>query len=137
MHPRLWQCPTCRRKFAKQKQWHSCRPVSIEVHFTNKPAEVRRLFDALLAKLRSFGHFRVDAVPSSVNLVAKHHFGGVRVLGDGLRIGFIPSHAIDSPRMRVARITSTSYGHSVKVTRKEDVDRELIGWLREAHTRSS
>ncbi|MBI3680460.1 MAG: hypothetical protein HY235_08690 [Acidobacteria bacterium] len=138
MPTKLWPCPTCKRKFAKQNQWHSCQPVSIDAHFKGKPAEVRTLFEQLSAKLRSFGSFRMDAVKSSINLVSKHHFGGVRVLKDGLHVGFILSHPLNHPRiLRTQRITPTIYGHRVKLTRAEDLDAELLSWLREAHSRST
>ena len=133
----LWQCPTCKRRFAKQNQWHSCKPVSIDAHFKAKPAEVRSLFDALYAKLRSIAPLRMDAVKSSINLVSKHHFGGIRVQKDGLRLGFILGRPVEHHRIRTQQITPTIWAHHVKITRQEDLDTELLAWLKEAHHRSS
>jgi hypothetical protein len=133
----LWTCPTCKRRFAKRKQWHSCKPVSIDTHFKGKPAEVRALFEEICAKLWGFGPLRMDAVKSSINLVSKHHFGGIRVVKDGLRLGFILGHPVTHARiLRTERITATIYGHQVKITRKKDLDSELLTWLKEAYNRS-
>ena len=135
---RLWLCPACSRKFAKRNQWHSCGSISIDAHFEDKPPEIRALFDNLSARLGKFGPFRMDAVRSSINLAARHHFGGVRVLADGLRIGFILSQPVDHPRiLRIERISPTIYAHRVKITRKEDLDATVLGWLKEAHARAS
>src|SRR5947209_10601092 len=80
-----------------------------------------RSSNELCAKLQTFGALRTDAVKSSINLVAKHHFGGVHVLKDGLRVGFILSRPLKHPRiLRMEPITATIYAHHVKVTHLED-----------------
>jgi len=134
----LWTCPNCRRKFAKENQWHSCRPTSVDAHFKGKPAHLKPLFEELCAKLRAFGAFRTDAVKSSINLVSTHHFGGVRVQKDGLRVGFVLSHPVEHPRiLRTEKITPTIWAHHVKIAGTDDLDAELLAWLKEAHARST
>ena len=137
MPSRLWQCPTCKRKFARRNQWHSCHPVSLDAHFKGSPDELKALFEALCAKLSKFGPLRMDGVKSSINLVSKHHFGGIRVMKDSLRLGFVLSHPVAHPRiLRVARITPTTYAHRVRIAGQEDLDAELLTWLKEAHHRA-
>jgi hypothetical protein len=134
----LWECPTCRRKFAKENQWHSCRPVSVDTHFKGKPADLKALFEEFCARLRTCGPLRTDAVKSSINLVSTHHFGGVRVQKDGLRVGFLLSRPVEHPRiLRTEKITPTIWAHHVKITGTEDLDTDLLAWLKEAHARST
>jgi hypothetical protein len=133
----LWKCPVCKRKFAQRSQSHSCRPVSIETHFQGKPARLKALFEALCAKLKESGQLRVDAVQSGINLAARSHFGGVRVQKDGLRLGFILSRPLQHERViQTLQIGPASYAHSVKIASEQDLDPELLGWLKEAQRRS-
>ncbi len=109
----------------------------MESHFRGKPPAVRALFERLCAKLKTFRPFRTDAVRSSINLVSTHHFGGVRVQQDGLRIGFVLSRPIQNPRItRMERLAPTIYVHRIQLTSPQGLDAELLGWLREAHRRS-
>src|SRR5437764_4171125 len=53
--PSLWYCPKCGRSFANRNQTHACGRHELESHFAGKDAEVRRIYDAFLAMLESFG----------------------------------------------------------------------------------
>jgi hypothetical protein len=133
----LWKCPVCKRKFAQRSQAHSCRPVSIDTHFQGKPPRQKTLFEALQTKLKESGKVRVDAVPSSINLAARSHFGGVRVQRDGLRVGFVLSRPLGSDRIvQTLQLGPATYAHSVKISSEQDLDEELLGWLKEAQRRS-
>ena len=134
----LWQCPTCKRKFAKRRQWHSCLASPVDAHFKGKPAWLKPLFGELSAKLKKFGRLRIDAVKTSINLASTFHFGGVRVQEDSLRLGFVLNRHLRHDRiLRTERVGASIYSHIVKITSKEDLDRELLSWLREAYDRSA
>jgi hypothetical protein len=127
----------CGREFSHPNQWHSHAGRPVESHFAGRP-EAKALFDALTKKLRSFGPLRVDAVKSSVNLIARRHIGGVRVLKDGLRVGFVLERKLASPRVKRAEwIGGSKYAHSVKVTSPGGLDAELLAWLKEAYDLAS
>ena len=126
----LWTCRVCGREFAKQNQWHSCRAVSIADHFRGKDPQLRMLFESLRRALSRTGPLRVDAVQSSINLVSGHHFGGVAVRRDHLRVGFIADHEIRSERISgVEKVGPHRVGHHVSVHSIKDLDDELLGWL--------
>jgi hypothetical protein len=135
---RLWKCPTCGRRFAKVRQWHSCAARGVEDHFRGKGAAVRAIFDRLIQELRTIGPVRVDAVKTSINLINKHHFGGVRVRRNYLRVGFLANVPIHSPRI----VHSESLGpgrvaQSVEIRSVEEIDHELLGWLAQAYGQQS
>jgi hypothetical protein len=134
----LYCCPVCRRKFTKQKQAHSCLAVAVDAHFRGKPAELRDLFDHLCGKLRKLGPLRVDAVQTSINLIPKHHMGGVRVLRDRLRVAFLLNHRAEAAGIeRIDRITPNAYLHVAYVARKTDLTSGLLLLLKEAFARAS
>ncbi len=128
-----WVCPTCRRRFARAKQWHSCKPQRIDVHFVDKDPKLRHLFDLLIHQLKKTGPLRVDAVKSSINLISRHHFGGVTVRREHLRVGFLAPQLIDSPRIAHHHTLGPNrVGHAVVISGKKDVDAELLRWLADA-----
>ena len=125
-----WICPTCRRQFARAKQSHSCKSQRIDLHFVDKDPALRQLFDFLIRRLKKTGPLRIDAVKTSINLISRHHFGGITVRRKYLRLGFLAPKSIDSARI-VQRQTlgPNRVGHSVVISGKKDIDAELLRWL--------
>ena len=125
-----WTCPTCGRGFARAKQSHSCEQRPIDFHFAGKDPSVRGLFDLLVRKLEDTGPLRVDAVKTSIHLISRHHFGGISVRRDYLRIGFLASKPLDSPRI-VQRLAlgANRVEHVVVIRDRNDIDAQLLGWL--------
>ena len=129
-----WKCPNCERSFAKTHQSHSCQTASTEIHFKGKNPVSMEIYNALVAQLRRFGEFRVDAVKTSINLIHKYHFGSVAVQDEGLRLGFVSDEPIRSNRIvQTQELGPSRVGHSVKLKSASEVDGELLGWLRTAH----
>jgi hypothetical protein len=123
----------CGRRFARPKQAHSCRAHGLDEHFRGKEPKLRSIFDALREALERSGPLRVDAVKSTINLISVHHFGGVAVRRDYLRVGFVADHEIRDKRIsRVERIGSRRFIHHVVIRSRQELDRQLLGWLAEA-----
>ena len=130
----LWQCPLCGRRFARKNQSHSCIVHPVANHFLGKPARLRQTFERLLAKTRRLGPVRVDAVKSAINLSGKNHFAMVYVLKASLKMDFALYGIPRSGRiLRTEKLGGNRYLHYVRLTRLEDVDDELLGWLEEAY----
>jgi hypothetical protein len=92
----------------------------------------------LIKELEKFGPLRVDAVRTSINLIAKHHLGGVRALRDGLRVGFVLERKLTDRRiLRSEWVGRVRYAHSVRLTSPEEVDAQLLSWLKEAYELAS
>ena len=88
--------------------------------------------------MRKFGPLRVDAVKSTINLVSKYHFGGIAVRTSYLRLGFLSDRAIAHPRVvRTERAGTSKVVNYVLLRSPRDVNRELVGWLRQAHQMQS
>ena len=133
----LWRCPACGREFARSRQWHSCRPVPVNSHFEGRDPRLKELFDHLCRELRKFGPLRIDAVGSGINLIAKHHMGGVRVLKDRLHVGFLVNHPIENPRIaRSQQVGPSAFTHAVTFADKSGLDAEVLSWLKEAYQRA-
>ena len=99
---------------------------------------LKALFDELAAKLKKFGPLRIDAVKTSINLASTFHFGGVRVQRDSLHLGFVLNRRLRHDRIiRTQQLGPTLFGHAVKLIRREDLNQELLTWLKEAYHRSA
>ncbi len=133
---KLWKCPKCGREFARKGQWRSHSSLSVDALFEGKPQELRETFGKIIQRLQDDGSIvRVDASKSSVNLAGRSHFGGVRVLKDGLDVGFVLDRKITNPRIRkTQKITNTIFAHNVTLKKPSDVDPELMSWLKEAYS---
>jgi hypothetical protein len=57
--PPLWHCPECGRVFANRNQSHACGRHTLAHHFRGKPAEIRALFDRVVAVVRAIGPVRI------------------------------------------------------------------------------
>ena len=131
---RLWRCPNCGRDFVKRNQAHSCKRQSIESHFEFRDSRLSDVFELLLSRLRELGPLRIDAVESSINLISRYHFGGVKVQKDHLTIGFLSSRMISDKRIhRVEKVAPQKFVHFVKVRAANDIDNKLITWLAKAY----
>ncbi len=129
----LWRCPVCGRRFAKPNQSHSHEGRTIDSHFVDRP-EPRKIFDELVRKIEGIGPLRTDAVETSINLIAKHHLGGVRVLKGGLRIGFVLARKLADRRiLRAEWVGGPKYAHTIRVDSSQDLDEQLLAWLKEAY----
>ena len=89
----------------------------------------------MLERISQFGPIGVDAAKTSINIAAKSHFAGVQVLKSSLKLGFTFDTVIDDEHIRLSqKLSETSYGHTVKLVQKQDVDAQLLGWLEHAHS---
>ena len=84
----------------------------------------------MIRKLQKTGPLRIDAVKTSINLISRHHFGGITVRRGYLRLGFLARTPINSARIVHRQILGPNrVGHTVIVRSKKDVDAELLEWL--------
>jgi hypothetical protein len=129
-----WRCPRCSRVFRRTGQQHSCRVVSLEEHLAHGDA-MRPVFDELLARVhRDIGAAEVVALPCCIHLSATHDFLAVLPRKARLEVRFSLRRELRSPRIKHAtRIGGSTYKHSTDIATVQDLDEELIGWLREAY----
>jgi hypothetical protein len=129
-----WRCPRCSRVFHRTGQQHSCRTVRLEEHLAPDDA-MRPLFDELLARVhREIGAAEIVALPCCIHLAGPHDFLAVLPRRTWLEIRFALGRELRGPRIkRSDRISSATYKHSTDITSVQDLDDELLGWIREAY----
>ena len=134
----LWKCPKCGREFEKRNQQHSCNVYPLDRHFTGKEGIARPLYDRLKEIIeKSIGPVKVESLPCCIHFVVKdtaYTFAAVYALRDRIRIHFGSDKEIRSPRIgKSAKTSASKYMHSIDIKSADEMDKELITWLRQAY----
>ncbi|HEY6173795.1 MAG TPA: DUF5655 domain-containing protein [Kofleriaceae bacterium] len=130
-----WTCPDCGRSFGRKNQSHGCAPgQSVDDYFADRPATLRRAFDAVARHLAKTGGVQVEAVGVCVMFKRSRTFAEVRAKRDRLVLGFLLSRVVEHPKIsKTLRLSAHRTAHFVDVVRAADVDRDVRDWLSEAY----
>jgi len=106
----------------------------VKSHFEGKEPVVRQIYDALLKHSRKFGTVIEEPKKTSIHLVHKSAFAGVATRRSALILTLKSDHDLDSPRIHKSEQASARrFHHEVKLTSLNEVDAELIRWLKEGY----
>jgi len=131
----MWTCPKCGRTFKRKDQPHGCHLISSDTLFVKRPPELKKLYDKIIAEVKKFGDFREEAVPSGVIfLKTLSTFLAVRVKKDHLEVGFFLEKIEDVPPVsKYIKTSKYRFAHEVQVDRPEDIDHQLISWIKRSY----
>lgn len=130
----LWTCPACARTFANRNQSHACGRSGLDAHFDGKPDEIRRLFDAFVARLEEIGPFEVLPQKTRIAFHVRMSFAQLSP-----KRGWIDGHLVlaePMPRMFVRRIETISprnHVHHFRLASEADLTPDFLALLREAY----
>jgi len=130
---KLWTCPTCKRKFARQRQPHSCRSFPLEQHFERKPLG-KVLFDKLKSAMqREVGTFKIESLECCIHFVNSFTFAAVKIFRNKIRIDFSLSRKMKNKRITYfTPMSAHRFLYAIDVMKEEDIDQELMDWIQEA-----
>jgi len=129
----LWVCPKCGKWFVTRNNWHSCSIVPWRDHFQGKP-KARELFEHFRKAVESLGPVRLVSNRTRLAFMARVRFTGCEVRRDWLRCGLWLKRRVDCPRfVKVERYTDRDFGYLFELRKPEDLDRTIMGYLREAY----
>lgn len=130
----MWKCNKCHRSFAKNNQSHSCVVFPLEEHFKNKENQ-REFFNHYIDFIRkNIGDFKIEAVPCCIHLVSTYTFSAVWVMKDKIRIDFMLPDKLTSKRItKIEQPSANRYVHYLEIEKEEDLDEELLNWLKQAY----
>jgi hypothetical protein len=106
----------------------------VDDHFTGKQAEVRAIYDRLLAVLRKFGKVVDEPKKTSIHLVRSSALAGVEVRKEYLLLNIKADSPIESPRIaKTEQISANRFHHKVKLSSPSEIDADLQKWLKNAY----
>lgn len=107
---------------------------TVKSHFEGKAPVVRKIYDRLLKVAKRFGPVEEDPKKTSIHLNNVTAFAGVATRSEYLILTLKSDHPITSSRIhKTDRPSTRRYHHDLKIALPDEVDAELIGWLKEAY----
>jgi len=130
----LWKCPACGRAFANRNQSHACGRHRLSDHFTGKPPEIRKIFDRFLAQIRTIGPVRVLPEKTRIAFQVRMSFAQLTPKRRWVDGHVVLARRHEHPRFTLVQTFSPrNHLHAFRFTQVEDVDNEVLAWLREAY----
>ncbi len=103
-------------------------------HFEGKAPVVREIYDRLIKTVKSFGPIVEQPKKTSIHIVHGSALAGVSTRKDALWLNIRTDFRIKSPRIQKAeQISARRFHNELKLTSPDDVDGELVGWLKHAY----
>lgn len=115
--------------------WHACGDYSVEKFLEGKGGRARELFDGFESLIAACGRYEVAPAKTRIAFMGRVRFAGVHAISDrGMTIAFAFPKPMRHRRIRkVEHIARGWYGHWMRITSPEELDDELLGWLRESY----
>jgi len=131
----MWTCPKCGRRFVGRNMWHACGDYSVEKFLEGKGNLARELFERFERLIAECGAYEVAPAKTRVAFMARVRFAGVTAISDhGMTISFALPRPMRHHRIRkVENIAPGWYGHWMRITSPDEIDDEMLGWLRESY----
>jgi hypothetical protein len=104
-------------------------------YFDNKNPIVRELYDSLVKTLqKEIKDYQIENKKTSVHMVAKSAFLGIHFMKSALVTNIVLNHPLDTKRLhKVEQISKSRFHNEIKLTSLDDINDELIQWIKEAY----
>lgn len=107
---------------------------TIQEHFENRVPEVKAIYAAILKAASKLGPMHEEAKKTSIHLVRKSAFAGVATRKTALILTLKSEVDLKSKRISKREQASANRWHlEIKLEAPEQVDRELVNWMRKAY----
>jgi len=106
--------------------------------YTGKRSGLRAIHDRLIAEIQSFGD-DIEVAPKKgyLSLRRKKQFAMIQPAATRVDVGIILKGEPTTPRLESAATFNALFTHRVRVGSVDDVDSQLVGWLRRAYDQAS
>jgi len=107
---------------------------TIASHFEGKAPIVREIYDRLIKTIRQFGPIVEEPKKTSIHIVHGSALAGVSTRKDALWLNIRTDYKINSPRIqKTDQVSAKRFHNELKLTSLDEIDAELIGWLKSAY----
>jgi hypothetical protein len=130
----MWKCPKCRRLFANRNQSHFCSRYTLREHLAGKSPSAIALFREFAKMVKRCGPVRVVAEKTRIAFQVRMSFAAVSLRRDRIVGHVVLARRLENPRFtKVETISPRNHVHCFCFRTREEVDREVLGWLHEAY----
>ena len=96
--------------------------------------QLKILYQELLDELNQFGKVAVEEKKTSFHLKNRVAFVGVHPKKNHFVLNIVSSSPIKSSRItKLEKVSANRFHNEVKIGKREDIDTELLSWLKDAY----
>ena len=108
--------------------------LSVEEHFEGCSPVVREIYDTIVAATEEFGPVEQEPKKTSIHLNRKTAFAGIGTRRESLTLTIKATKDIDSPRISKHEQASAKRWYLyIKLDQVDEIDAQIIGWLRDSY----
>lgn len=128
-----WICPICNRTFHKASQSHSCELYSVEMHLRGRDENIINAYNKLMSVVNSFGPLQISPTKHAIIVASRSTFLALKPKKNILDIEFLLSREVNEfPVHKTFRVSKKRVAHFVRVDKSDQIDKQLVSWLKEA-----
>lgn len=103
-------------------------------HLQGKDPIVNLIYKKLIKEVQKFGVVKVEPKKASIHLTNRFSFSNITVRKNCLNLEIHLNHKLKSKRFgKAEQVSANRYNHTVTIQSPNEVDDELLGWLKEAY----
>src|SRR5580692_8058314 len=103
-------------------------------HLEDKELVVTQIYKQLINELQKFGQLKIEPKKTSIHLGNRFGFAGVYTRKNYINLEVHLNYKLASQRVsKVEQASANRYHHIIKLTNIDEIDRELLNWLRQAY----
>ena len=103
-------------------------------HLRDKDAVVTAMYEKLIKELHKFGTLKIEPKKTSIHLGNRFGFAGVYTRKDYINLEVHLNHKLTSKRVsKIEQASANRFHHTIRINSVKDIDKELLGWLKEAY----
>lgn len=103
-------------------------------HLNGKEQIVTDLYRKLLDELQNIGPIKIEPQKTSIHLGNRFGFAGIYTRKDYINLEIHLGYKLSHVRvLKVEQSSANRFHHSIRLKSLEDIDQQLISWLREAY----
>jgi Domain of unknown function (DUF5655) len=97
--------------------------------------EVKDLYQRLIIELQKFGNITMEEKKTSFHIKSGAAFAGVHPRKQYFILNIVSAAPIKSARViKQEQVSAHRFHNRVRIEKLEDINKELLGWLKEAYT---
>jgi hypothetical protein len=103
-------------------------------HLEDKELVVTQIYEQLINELQRFGQLKIEPKKTSIHLGNRFGFAGIYTRKNYINLEVHLNYKLASQRVnKVEQASANRYHHTIKLTNADEIDRELLNWLRQAY----
>ncbi len=107
---------------------------SEQSHLEGREQVVTDIYEKLIRELHQFGQLKIEPKKTSIHLGNRFGFVGVYTRKNYINLELHLNYRLESNRVsKVEQASANRFHHTIKLSSPEEVDDELLHWLKEAY----